>query len=305
MKSLRIQLKRFRTIIIILVIVILILGFLSFSRRNNVVSPTQGLSIETVQVRNVEKKVTADGVIRGIDERDVMFAANNFVAELKVNVGDHVEKDQEIAVYGHGDGLKNVFTTAKAPISGIVTVINYKVNDTVSPTSTVGMKIVDNSSYQISLEINENDAIDIKAGQPVKITYPAISLEQTYDGTVKSIDPDSSGTSSVVSYTTIIEPKEIPDNIKLGLSVNVEITTAKVENVLSIPESFLIDKDGSHFVKVLTWKDETKTQYDVAEKEVQIGLRTSEYVEIKSGLSQGVEIVEPTYQPKSLGLFGN
>ena len=79
----------------------------------------------------------------------------------------------------------------------------------------------------------------------------------------------------------------------------------KSETVLSVPESFLVETNGKIYLKFLTWDTADKTTYTVAEKEVQIGLRTDEYVEIKSGANENDEIVEPNFVPKKLSLFGN
>jgi hypothetical protein len=76
--------------------------------------------------------------------------------------------------------------------------------------------------------------------------------------------------------------------------------------VLAIPESYLIEKDGSNYVKLLTWQDAERKQYQIAEVEVTLGLTTDVYVEIKAGLQEGQEIVEPTFtEARNFSLFAN
>jgi HlyD family secretion protein len=144
----------------------------------------------------------------------------------------------------------------------------------------------------------------LQVGQTAEIVFPAISIDNTYSGVVESVSPDSIANSSTVSYKVVVKPTEMPDSLKLGMSANVEIVTARVENVLSVPESYVVEKDDKFFLKFVEWKDDTKTAYDIVEKEVTIGLVTDEYTEIKSGAKEGDEIVEPSFEPQRLNLFG-
>lgn len=303
MKSLNAQLKKYQRLVIFLIIILIILSIVLVTTRNRR-AETLDLTIESVQTRNVEKKVTADGNIQGTDSRVVFFTPNLKVTEVRFKVGDQVNQDDILAVLSSIDG-RNINTEVKSPISGIVTEYNYKQNDIVSSVNSAGVKVVDKSSYKIELLVNENDIIDLKAGQPAKIVYSAISIDDEYKGEVESVFPDAVADSAAVSYKVIIKPSEFPDQLKLGMSASVEITTARAENVLSIPESFLVEKEDNIYLKFLTWDNEEKTSYQITEKEVMVGLRTDEYVEIKDGASEGNEIVEPNFEPARLGLFGN
>lgn len=303
MKSLKSQLRKYKRLVIVLSIVLVVLSILLINTRNRR-DETLDLTIESVQNRNVEKKVTADGYIQGQDSRVVFFTPGLKVTEVRFNVGDQVNQDDVLAVLTTNDGRNNT-TEVKSPISGIITEYNYKQNDIVGSVNSAGVKVVDTSTYKIELLVNENDIIDLKAGQPAKIIYSAISIEEEFNGEVDRVFPDAVAESAAVSYRVIVKPSEYPEQLKLGMSVGVEITTARAENVLSIPESFLVEKEDKIYLKFLMWDNEEKTSYQINEKEVTIGLRTDEYVELKSGVKEGDEIVEPNFVPARLGLFGN
>jgi len=88
------------------------------------------------------------------------------------------------------------------------------------------------------------------------------------------------------------------------MSASVVITTATAENVLSVPESYVVEKEDKKFLKFINWTDSEKTTYEIKEEEVTTGLTTDEYVEITTGASEGDEIVEPNFEPARLSLFG-
>lgn len=304
MRTVRKQLGRFKIIIAILIIALLVLGFILI-RKSNQTTGLEGLSIETLQKRDVIRSVTADGNIAGLDERSVFLNPGKQVSEVRFSIGDHVNKDDTVLIYGGSNGFENVWTEVKSPIDGILTEINYKVDDVVGAANPIGFKVVDNSGYLINLDINENDIGDMAVGQSADVTIPAISLDSTYSGTVSSIDPDTSGQSGAVTYKVVVTPSNLPSNVRLGMSTNVSITTARVDNTLAVPESFVIEKSGQFFLKFLNYTDAQKTTYTVDEKQVTLGLTTNEYDEIKSGAIEGDQVVEPSFTPKSLGIFGN
>ena len=302
MKSLQAQIQKYKRLVIILVIISVIL-FVIVLTGNNRQNSASDLTIETVKTRDVERKVSADGYVEGVDKRIVFFTPNLKVTEVRYKVGDQVNQDDVLAVLTTNDG-RNINTEVKSPIGGIVTEYNYKQNDIVSAVNSAGVVIVNKSSYKIELLVNENDIADVMAGQKAKILYSALSIEDEFDGEVETVYPDATSESAAVSYKVIVKPTAIPEFLKLGMSASVVITTATAENVLSVPESYIVEKDDKTYLKFLNWTDSNKTNYEISEKEVTLGLTTDEYVEVKSGVSEGDEIVEPNFEPSRLSIFG-
>lgn len=299
MSTLRQQISRFKLIILLLLVVIVALGLLFANERNK----NTGLpDIATIKVekRDVIQTVTANGNIAGIDTREV-FVPQSQVLELRVNEGDRVTQNQ--IVYLNKLNGKNF--EVWAPINGIISDIKYKANDNVLSPAIAAFKVTDNSEYRINLEINENDVLNLAAGQKAALTFPAISLDKTYAGEVTYVSTTPLATGSTVNYKTTVKPTELPKEVRLGMSVDVEITTAQVDNVLAIPENYLIEKDNSYFAKLLkkTTSNNAET-YETIEIKVEIGLRTDTYVEIKSGLKEGDEIVSPSFTvERKFGFF--
>lgn len=83
---------------------------------------------------------------------------------------------------------------------------------------------------------------------------------------------------------SIADSVEKVSSLKPGLTAEVEILVAKLENVLMIPLESVIERGGRHFVFVLTAES-------VARREVKVGRHNDVHMEIKEGLSEGQEVV--------------
>lgn len=299
MSTLRQQVSRFKLIILVLIVVVVALGVMFANERNkNATLP----DIATIKVekRNVIQTVTANGNIAGIDEREVYVPASQ-VLELRVQEGERVSKDQIVYV----NRLNGRDFEVWAPISGVISAVRYKAGDTIANPTVAAFKVSDDSEYRVELSINENDILNLKTGQKAELVFPAISLDDTFAGEVIYVSPTPISSTGTVNYLTKVKPTELPDSLRLGMSVDVEITTAQVDNVLAVPENYLIEKDNSYFIKILkTGTTDSTEDYEIAETEVQIGLRTDSYVEIKSGLNEGDEVVAPSFTvERSFGFF--
>lgn len=299
MSSLKQQVNRFRTIIIILVLVIIGLVLVMAFRENRINRPPEQ-SIATVTSQTVEQIVSTDGKLAGVDERSILLAAGAQVQEVKVKNGDRVASGQSLFIVQQSG--RNFDITS--PIAGIAGNVAVKAGELVT-TGLVAARVIDDSEYRIPLAVSEAEIAQVAIGQKATLIFSAVSLDSTYDAEVVSVDPLANPSSTAVNYAVSIKPINVPSDVRLGMSVDVEITTAKVENVLAIPESFLIEKDEKFFVKLITWKNEDKTDYSTSEKEVILGLRTNELVEIKSGLASNDQVLDPAYTIQRSGLFSN
>ncbi len=289
--------------VLILVICIAISTFIASEQKKR--ADLESLVIETAQIRDIRQQVSSDGKLSGIDERIVYFPLQNIVDEIKVSLNQNVNKDDLLALVKTYNGKYYVYTEIKSPIAGVVTSINLKDGDTVISTNAAAMNIVNKASYKIDLSINENDIANVKVGQKASIIYSAISLDQPYDAIVTEVaqSPIDSASGSV-NYRVTVAPSQLPEKIILGMSASVDIVTAEVKNVLSLPESFIIEKDSKHYVKTLKWRNDQKDKYQIDEKEVFLGLQTNEYVELVSGIEKGQEVVEPSFTtPRRFGFF--
>lgn len=298
MSTLREQVSRFKLVVLLLIVVIL--GLVGFMASRQFANTKPELVTIKPQVRNVQEIVTADGKLTGIDQRALLIPAGAVVKEVYVHVGQNVPQDADLLKYK----LNNINFKLKSNIAGRITQLNYKAEDNVWALTQPAVVITDTSEYRVELAINETDVVNLKFKQQATLTYTAISLDDVYPGKVVEIAPAPIDSTNTVNYKVLIWPTKLPDKVKLGMSVDASIVTNEADNVIAIPENYLIEKDSKFYVRIVTWKDTAKTDYTTEDKEVKIGLRTDEYVEIKSGVTVDDEILEPTFNvTRRFGFF--
>ncbi|MCX7778688.1 MAG: efflux RND transporter periplasmic adaptor subunit [Patescibacteria group bacterium] len=174
-------------------------------------------------------------------------------------------------------------TILVAPINGLITDLNVEVGETVLANQ-IPITINSLGNFEIELDISETDISKIKVGQPAKISLDALP-DEFFTGRVVKIDPAETVIQGVVYYKATVAFDHQDERIKVGMTVNVEIVTAKKENILLVPEIAVRQKNGKKFVKV--FKDKK-----IKEVEVQTGLVNNKgEVEIISGLEGGETIV--------------
>jgi len=170
-----------------------------------------------------------------------------------------------------------------APRDGIVTKINGEVGETAS-TASEFISIITAENFQIKANISEVDISKIKIGDEVEITFDALGPEKEFKGEVVEIDPAETEISGVIYYKVATMFSGDAEIIKPGMTANLDIMTARKENVLLIPFQALKEKDGKKYVQVL----EGDIAKDVT---VEVGLRGDVDLEILNGLKEGQDVV--------------
>ncbi len=255
------------------------------------------------------------GTFKYNEEETITASASGKIETLNIKEGDKVSKGFLAAVLesetldSQAEQLKKTYDnqvkaledlmeqledyTVKAPISGTIVQKNYKELDTIgssSMSSTTSLAIIyDMSKLTFDLNIDELDLSLIEVGQNVKITSDSIENEE-FSGIVtkKSIVGSSSGGTTVYPVTVEIEGN---DKLLPGMNINAEIVISNTENVIAVPVSAVSRGNTVEIIKsgftsedkegVLTEKPETETV------KVELGANDEDYIEIKSGLSEG------------------
>jgi macrolide-specific efflux system membrane fusion protein len=179
----------------------------------------------------------------------------------------------DATILAPGDGLivaVNVLPGVNAPSSG------YAIEESVAP-------MVATASF------TESDISNLKVGQAASVTVTATNL--IVDGTVSQIVPTAStsgGQSSVVTYAVIVTLSDPPATVLSGMSATVTVTTATVANALRIPATALVGSASAGYTV------QVEVGGGVTTQQVSVGLVTTSYVQITSGLNQGDSVVVGT-----------
>jgi len=134
------------------------------------------------------------------------------------------------------------------------------------------------NSFLLELDVDENDMAQVKLGQKMEVTMDSYKRE-VFEATVDKIYPIM----DIRSRTFKIEAHFItpPNKLYPNLTAEANIIIQNKKNVLTIPRSYLVDKE---FVTV--GKDK--------KRKVKIGLSDYQNVEILEGL----QATESIYKPK-------
>lgn len=187
--------------------------------------------------------------------------------------------DATIDALGKKPGLAATFSLT-APIDGVVVERNATIGATVGTDASV-FKIIDISRVWVDANVFEKDLPRVRVGQGVKLTVTAFP-GATFSGKIifinSVVDPDS---------RTVKVRTEVPNRdgrLKPDMFANVEIITDVSSTAVSVPQSAVLDEGGKSIVFVAEGKD-----YE--QRQVQLGIRNGDRVEIIDGLKAGDQVV--------------
>lgn len=182
--------------------------------------------------------------------------------------------------------------TVTAPISGKVIKKTVKVGDKISKNTTgntVLAVIYDMSNYTFEMLVDELDVKSVKAGQSVNITADAVS-GKTFSGTVTNVSLQSSTSNGVTNYPVTVTLNDGLDELLPGMNVDGVIILDEAKDVIAIPADSLM-RGNTVYVKDDSVKEKIgNVPAGFRSVEVSAGLISKDYVEIKSGLTEGEEV---------------
>ena len=172
--------------------------------------------------------------------------------------------------------------TLKAPIAGIVTTVNVA-KGLEAPTGDA--IVIDAATFDVTADVVESDLASMAVGQTATVAIAAVDAQVT--GKVTAIAPTAVGdtTGGVVSYAVTVSLQDVPAAVRAGMTADVTITIDSATNVLTVPAAALRGSTGNYSVLVLG-ADGTPTA-----QPVEVGLITNTTAEIKSGLTDGQQVV--------------
>lgn len=220
------------------------------------------------------------------------------------------------------DKLKK--TTRYSPIDGVVSSLPIKVGEyAVSGfTTTPLLTVADMSQINAEIKVDETDIADVQVGQKVKVKVDALGQAEI-DGEVieRGASAITRSGQSITSTANTQEAKdflvkvklmptsELANKLKPGMSATAVITTATAENVTTVPLQAIVPRElpsaegekkepteGPNRKKevegVFLLGPDGKAQF----KPITTGIKGDQEIEVKSGLSEGEEIIIGPYK---------
>lgn len=194
-------------------------------------------------------------------------------------------------------------TILRAPVAGTVAAVNGEVGELVGGGGLPGVagfiQLTDVADLVVEVEFSEADAIRVEIGRSAAVEVNALPEEQV-TGTVIRIDPTATVINDLVTYGGHVALASIPDGVRPGQTVTVDVIIGEVENALFVPSSALERVGDETYVTVVEQDGET------SQRPVRPGLEGDGTTQILAGLQEGeqVSMVGGGYVPPASPVSG-
>jgi len=265
---------------------IVILGFARFYlEKHNTVATTADTAIpvqvELTRAAEIQKNLEYVGNVRAEEEALVYPKVSGKLIEKIKAEGDAIQKG-EVLLYVDRDevGLKFEKAPIESPMNGIVGEITVDIGEHVTPQTVVGL-VVKMDRMKIALDIPEVYSSKISLGQEVRLKFDAYP-EEVFQGKITKISP-------IINLANRAFPIEIlilnPENkLKSGMFAKVEIIIESRENAITVRKEVILGKEPNAYVYIV--------ENNIAKlRNVKIGIRSADRVEISEGVQKGDLVV--------------
>jgi HlyD family secretion protein len=221
-------------------------------------------------------------------------------------------------------------TTITSPINGTVVQLNVEVGEvvvtgTMNNAGSVIMVVADMSQMEVESQVDESDVKDIRVGQPADIEVDAI-IGKIFKGEVSEVGNAAISTTSTsssnasVNYTVKVRFVDKSEDLKSGMSANVDITTANKKDIMLIPIQSVVmrkveserraaeRKNGSKVKGGAMAEENSANGKKAKEKEQEVvyvvekgraiitpittGISDQDNIEVLSGINDGQEVIK-------------
>lgn len=167
-----------------------------------------------------------------------------------------------------------------SPISGVVAARNATAGTMLSQSAGAPFVIINTDKVNISVNVSEQIINSLAVGQDVNVKIAAVS-DTLLTGKISTVNPAAGQTGT---YEVKIELNNDNGNLKSGMFGEVYFAKDKSENTIVLPRSTVINKDDEDFVYI--------EENGIAKKiVVETGLDNGDNIEIKTGISEGMNVV--------------
>lgn len=241
--------------------------------------------VETVTRRDMDETLILVGSIKAKDEATLFSRVPGKLLKNLVKEGDRIQRGSAVSLVERDEvGVKFEPAPVPSTLTGIIARVYLDRGANVALNTPIAL-VVNQHTVLAQADIPERYAGKVKLNDEVRISVDA-HPDQRFMGKVSRVSP-------VVDPTTRTAHMEAEfDNslglLQSGMFAKLSLVLARKKGALSIPPAATMEGSNAIFVQ-----ENGKAK----KKEVEIGLRTEEYVEIIRGLSEGEKVI-------TFGLFG-
>jgi len=215
-----------------------------------------------------------------------------------------------------------------SPMDGVISVLSSEIGERVVATGdfagTEVMRVANFGSMEVRVDVNENDVVNVEVGEKALIkvdAYPGKLLAGTVKRIASTATVKNEGTQQeVTNFEVRIQVTNPAVQLRPGMSASVDIQTQTAHHVVAVPiqsvtvrsresgrtaEQLKEDREKQTGVNLSDLERETRKELQrvVFLKEgnrvklvpVQTGIADNNFIEIRTGVQEGDEIVAGSY----------
>ena len=231
--------------------------------------PKNNAEVAAAQADVDNKQAVLDDAQRVLDDTTLVAPTDGTVAVIGGRVGE------EVPGGGSNRGGFDASALSRPP--------NAQAPGSVSSRAGGFVTLTDLGTNEVKARFSEADTAKIKPGQAAKVEFE--SLGQQLTARVIRIDAIETVVANVVTYTvTLLLDKKL-EEIKPGMTGNVDVIISQKQNVLRLPVTAINPRNGRATVQVVKPDGTQET------RQVTTGLKGDDDIEITSGLDDGDKVV--------------
>lgn len=250
----------------------------------------------TASTGSISNALSFSGSLQLIDSANYMASSDATVRSVYVAEGDQVKENDRLVRLSDGE-------TIKAEFDGRVNKVNVETDEKVYAGDSL-VQVADFNHMRVQVRIDEYDISDVNVGDACTVT--ATATEKTFQSKISSIDYISASGGNVAYYTAVVYVDITDEGVYPGMQVTVTVPQEQAENVVVLKmDALSFDETNSAYVWMKNGEGE---EAELTKVPVEVGVSNGNYVEIKSGLSDGdIVYVESKVEEASAigGLFSS
>lgn len=174
------------------------------------------------------------------------------------------------------------FTELRSPYDGLVVRRDRDPGVVVVPGSSI-LQLIDTREMWISAWVDETAMAALVVGQAARVVFRSES-DKVYPGIVARLSREADRETR--EFLVDVRVEQLPANWAVGQRAEVFIETGRHNDVLTIPQQFLLWRAGNPGVMV---NEEGKAHW----RDIRLGLQGMQHSEVTEGLSADEQIVIP------------
>ena len=174
--------------------------------------------------------------------------------------------------------------TIRAPIDGIVAVLNAIEGEPLDTVSRIAVEIIDTSTVELEGLVDETDVLRIDYGDAAEITLDAVP-GQIFSGEITSISSAAELQQGIAVFTVMIRVNVSPGvELREGMNATARMAVEMQNDVLLVPVQSIYGTFQEPLLRVMT--DEA-----IISRPVTLGNNDDFWVVVVSGVNEGEEVI--------------